>query len=131
MANFDITKVDFGKFKAFVRYLVMVAEQKRCVPYYELENIFGLNHEYVGGYAGVLGDFCIDRGWPLLNGLIISSTECVPSEGFDQYMDGTGMNWGEHVQDCWKTFHVTSTRAKQVQNFSGLDAEVSDFFEAV
>jgi hypothetical protein len=123
-------KIDDGKFKAFVRYMVKVAEEKRCVPYYELENVFGLNHKYVGGYAGTLGDFCEDQEWPLLNALIISTTECVPSEGFDQYMEGTDMDWGEHVQDCWKTFHVTSTRAKQVKNFSRLDSRVTDFFAA-
>lgn len=120
-------KIDEGKFKAFVRYMVLAAEQKRCVPYYELENVFGLNHDYTGGYAGKLGDFCNEVGWPLLNGLIISTTECIPSEGFDGYMEETGKNWGEHVQECWKTFHVTSTRAKQVQNFSGLDPQIQNF----
>lgn len=44
------------KFKVFVRYLIGVAKDKRCVPYNELENIFGFSHNQVGFYLGVLGD---------------------------------------------------------------------------
>ena len=115
------------KFICFVRYMVQAAEQKRCVPYYELENCFGLNHEYVGFYAGKLGDFCLDKGLPLLNGLIISSTNSRPSHGFDWYQNEYDKSWGEIVTDCWRNYHVTSTREKQSQNFSGLNEEIIDY----
>jgi len=115
------------KFVCFVRYMIQVAEQKRCVPYYELENCFGLNHEYAGFYAGKLGDFCISMKWPMLNGLIISSTDSRPSNGFDWYEKKYKKSWGEIVTDCWKKFHVTSTREKQSQNFSGINDEILSF----
>ena len=70
------------KFKCIVRYMIQAAKLKRCVPYVELENTFGLNHGQVGSYAGALGDYCNRRGMPLLNGLIISSNDCTPSNGF-------------------------------------------------
>jgi len=107
--------------------MIQVAKDKRCVPYYELENIFGLSHKQVGFYAGKLGDFCLDKTWPALNGLIISSSDCVPSEGFNWYQKKFKKSWGEIISDCWKKFHVTGTRKKQVQDFSGLDTE-TDYF---
>jgi hypothetical protein len=118
---------DGGKFKAFVRYMVQAAEQKRCVPYHELENVFGLSHKNVGWYAGILGDLCMAWKWPLLNSLIISFTKGMPSDGFKSYADVTNVHWGDHVQACWKKFHVTSTRAKQVKNFAGLDSHTKKF----
>ncbi len=115
------------KFKVFVRYLIQVAKEKRCVPYYELENLFGLSHEQVGYYAGKLGDYCISRKTKPLNGLIISTTECVPSHGFDWYQQQYNMSWGEVVRECWKEFHVTSSREKQVQDFSQRDTDIDQF----
>lgn len=117
------------KFKCFVRYMIQVAKQKRCVAYVELENAFGLGHGQVGWYAGALGDYCNENELPLLNGLIISSTDCVPSNGFDWYQDQYGKTWGEIVSECFKYFHVTSTRAKQSEGFSGRDADVSKFLK--
>jgi len=115
------------KFKCFVRYMVQAAKQKRCVPYYELENVFGLSHKQVSYYAGRLGDYCIHKQIPLLNGLMISTTKCAPSEGFSRYQEQCGRSWGEIVSDCWKHFHVTTTREKQIQDFGGLDNEIESF----
>ena len=115
------------KFKCLVRYMILAAKQKRCVPYYELENCFGLSHKQVGYYAGILGDYCIEEKLPRLNGLIISSTDCRPSKGFNWYQKEYGKSWGELVTNCWKWFHVVSSRKKQVQDFSGLDNEIDIF----
>ncbi len=116
-----------GKFKCFVRYLVKVAKDKRCVNYYELENVFGLAHKQAGIYAGRLGDFCQYHQWPPLNGLIINTDECVPSDGFDWYQQQYGRSWGEIVSECWKRFHVPSSRPDQVQDFAQLDADIEEF----
>jgi hypothetical protein len=121
--------VNDERFKCFVRYMVNAAKHKRCVPYYEIENVFGLNHKQAGAYAGTLGDFCIEIGFPPLNGLIISSTDCIPSHGFNWYQKKYGKSWGEIVQDCWKRFHIKSTRQKQVQDFAGLDSEIGQFLK--
>ncbi len=43
------------KFKCFVRFMINVAKEKRCVTYKEVENIFGLSHKQAGIYAGRLG----------------------------------------------------------------------------
>ena len=115
------------KFKCFVRYMISVAKDKRCVTYYELENSFGLSHKGVGYYAGRLGDYGFKRKFPLLNGLIISSTSCCPSEGFDWYQKKYGKSWGEIVTECWTYFHVTSSREKQVKDYAGLDDSVEEF----
>ena len=128
MKKHDV-KFSDDKFKSFVRYMIHVAEQKRCVPYYEIENIYGLSHEQVGYYSGILGLYCIEEGFPLLNGLIISSTECKPSEGFDDFQKSTKMDWGQVVQMCWKRFHVTSSRQKQTENYSGLDGDIEEFLK--
>ena len=121
------TEIKPERFKVFVRYMIQVAKEKRCVPYNELENIFGLNHIQVGYYAGKLGSYCFDREIPPLNGLIISSTDCVPSKGFDWYQEQYETSWGEIVSQCWQYFHITSSREKQVQNFSGRDRDVEDY----
>ena len=118
------------KFKCFVRFMIQAAKQKRCVPYYELENVFGLSHKQVGYYAGRLGDYCLHKNSPLLNGLIISANKCAPSKGFDWYQEQYGKGWGEVVSNCWKHFHVTATREKQVQDFSGLDGEIESFLQS-
>ena len=118
------------KFKCFVRYMIQAAKQKRCVPYVELENVFGLGHGQVGWYAGGLGAYCISRKLPLLNGLIISSTDCIPSHGFDWYQNQYKKSWGQIVTECWKEFHVTTSRAKQSEDFSKRDADVSAFIAA-
>lgn len=118
------------KFKCFVRYMIQAAKQKRCVAYVELENVFGLGHGQVGWYAGVLGDYCISRNLPRLNGLIINSTNCVPSEGFEWYQQQCGKSWGEIVSECWQAFHVTSTRLKQSQDFSKRDSDVAEYLSS-
>lgn len=120
-------EIDSGKFKAFVRYMVNAAKQKRCVPYVEVENVFGLSHKQAGLYAGKLGDYCNAVGYPPLNGLIISSTDCVPSNGFDWYQQQYGKSWGEIVKDCWFRFRVTSSREKQSQDFGGIDTDIENF----
>jgi hypothetical protein len=119
--------VNEERFKCFVRFMINAAKQKRCVPYYEIENVFGLGHGQAGEYAGALGDFCMSVEFPPLNGLIISSTSCIPSHGFNWYQRNYGKSWGEIIQDCWKKFHVKSTRAKQVQDFTGLDNKIDHF----
>ncbi|AVW95383.1 hypothetical protein DA442_09560 [Vibrio parahaemolyticus] len=86
------------KFKCFVRFMINVAKEKRCVTYKEVENIFGLSHKQAGIYAGRLGDYCIDRELPLLNSLIINTTDCVPSEGYEWYDEHTGMHWERLLQ---------------------------------
>ncbi|MBE4467430.1 hypothetical protein HJ014_22665 [Vibrio parahaemolyticus] len=115
------------KFKCFVRFMINVAKEKRCVTYKEIENIFGLSHKQAGIYAGTLGNYCIKRELPLLNSLIINATDCVPSEGYEWYDAHAGMHWGEVVANCWCEFHVTQDLAKQSQDFSGRDADVEDF----
>ena len=124
MRNYTL---DEGKFKAFVRYLIQVAKDKRCVTYQELENVFGLSHGLVGYYAGRLGDLCIDWKWPRLNGLIINQTDCVPSNGFDYYLKECGKSWGEVVCDCWKKFHIQIPKSKAVKDFTKLDKHLDDF----
>jgi hypothetical protein len=120
---------DEGKFKTFVRYLIQVAKEKRCVTYQELENVFGLSHKQVGYYAGKLGDLCIEWAWPRLNGLIINQTDCVPSKGFDYYRKECGKTWGEVVCECWKKFHTSIPKTKRVKDFSGLDEYIQDFLD--
>ena len=116
------------KFKVFVRYMIQVAKEKRCATYGELENVFGFSHKQVGLYAGKLGDYCADkRDVPPLNGLIISATDCVPSKGFDWYQEEYDASWGEIVSACWRKFHVTSTRDKQVQDFNQRDGDIENF----
>ena len=116
------------KFKCFVRYMIQAAKQKRCVTYVELENAFGLGHGQVGWYSGMLGDYCNSRKLPLLNGLIIiSSTDCAPSQGFNWYQKQYKKSWGQIVTECWKEFHVTTSRAKQSEDFGGRDTDIAAF----
>ena len=118
--------LDEGKFKVFVRYMVCVAENKRCVTYRELEQIFGLGHDYVGWFAGILGFYCNYPEWPMLNSLIINSTDCVPSNGFTDFEQYTNKSWGELIAECWKYFHVKYAEDNK-DNYSGLDTNVADF----
>ncbi len=109
-----------------LRYLIHAAQQKRLVPYYELENLFGLSHNMAGDYAGKVGNFCLaNKGWPLLNALVINTRDCSPSHGFDSYLaDSQYENWGEALSGCFKYFHQPSSRAKQVEHYSGLSKVV-------
>ena len=128
MSNYNF---DEGKFKTFVRFLIQVAKEKRCVTYQELENVFGLSHGQVGYYAGQLGDLCIEWGWPRLNGLIINQTDCIPSNGFNYYLKECGKeNWGEIICECWKKFHISMSKIERVKDFSGLDKEIEDFLKS-
>jgi len=115
------------KFKCFVRYMLLVAKQKRCVTYSELENVFGLSHDQAGHYCRMLGDYCLDRQMPLLNGLVINSNTCKPSTGFRRYEQLYCKSWGEVVSKCWKFVHVSSTRKQQVKDFSERDKDVERF----
>jgi len=115
------------RFKCFVRFMINTAKDKRCVTYKEVENIFGLSHKQAGYYAGMLGGYCISRGIPLLNGLIINATDCIPSEGYEWYENQADMSWGEVVAACWREFHVTQAHAKQSQDFSKRDDDVDEF----
>ncbi|MDU8499906.1 hypothetical protein RYB01_12020 [Pseudomonas syringae] len=114
-------------FSNILRYLILAAQAKRVVPYNELENAFGLSHNMAGYYAGIVGDFCHDNDWPLLNSLVINTTTCMPSEGFDAYLEDSKMNWGECLAQCWKHFHLTTSREHQVRNFSGLTSLVREW----
>ncbi|MNF77178.1 hypothetical protein D3C84_593160 [compost metagenome] len=116
-------------FSNVLRYLILAAQAKRVVPYNELENAFGLSHNMAGFYAGVVGDFCRDKKMPLLNSLVVNTTSCTPSEGFDAYLDDSQMNWGECLAHCWKYFHLTTSREHQVKNFSGLTNSVREWGE--
>lgn len=111
-------------FANILRYLIHAAQNKRVVPYYELENLFGLSHNMAGYYAGQVGDFCLDHDWPLLNAMVVNTTTCMPSEGFDLYLqrkqERTDTDWGMCLARCWKEFHLPTSREHQVRNFSGL-----------
>ncbi len=89
--------------------------------------MFGLSHKQVGLYACRLGDYCHTRKLPPLNGLIVSATKCVPSNGYNFYEEQFGKPWGEVLSECWRRLQVTSSREKQVQDFSGLDSDISGF----
>ncbi|MCB2189854.1 MAG: hypothetical protein KQJ78_25860 [Deltaproteobacteria bacterium] len=120
--------LDRGKFISFVRYMAKVAEHKRCVTYKELEQTFGLNHSQVGSYAGLFGYFCCYMEWPMMNSLIISSTHCTPSDGFDVFQKYDGKDWGSIITECWKSFHVTTGSDNRV-NYSGLDKSITEFLD--
>ena len=114
-------------FSNILRYLVLAAQAKRVVPYHELENAFGLSHNMAGYYAGIVGDFCNDNDWPLLNSLVINTSSCMPSEGFDTYLVNLDVSWGECLAQCWKHFHLATSREHQVRNFSGLTSLVREW----
>jgi hypothetical protein len=114
------------RFKVMVRYMIQAAQDKRCVPYAEIEHVCGLSHKQASHYAGRLGDYCIDRDLPPLNALLINSNTCIPSGGFAPYQE-KGKDWGQLVSDCWSHFHVKSTHKKLVQNFSGIDKDIDAF----
>lgn len=117
-------------FSNILRYLVFAAQSKRVVPYSELENVFGLSHNMAGFYSGMVGNFCRDNQWPLLNALVINMTTCMPSDGFDAYLEEAEMTWGECLAQCWTHFHLKTSREHQVTNFSGLTALVREWGES-
>jgi len=119
------------KFKVFVRVMIQAAKEKRCVTYNELENIFGLSHKQIGHYSGALGDYCMSRKLPPLNSLIISSTDCMPSNGFDWYQEKYNTSWGELISTCYKKFHITSAPSKKSEDFSGRDSDVVVWLDGV
>ncbi len=114
-------------FANILRYLIQAAQDKRVVPYNELENLFGLSHNMAGYYAGRVGQFCLDKEWPLLNALVVNTKECRPSDGFDYYEEQSEMSWGECLSECWVNFHIKTPREQQVRNFSGLTALVREW----
>lgn len=103
-----------------VRMLVKAAQDKRLVPYYEVENAFGLAHHTMAYYAGEVGHFCKEHDLPLLNSLLISSTFCRPSDGFDSYPEN-GKSWEACMIECFKTYHITTSREMQTRNFKGFN----------
>lgn len=66
----------------------------------------------------------MSRKLPPLNGLIINTKDCVPSNGFNWYQQQYGKTWGEVVCNCWKVFHVSSSREKQVKDFRQRDNDI-------
>lgn len=125
------TYFDSAVFANILRYLIFAAQKKCVVPYHELENVFGLSHNMAGFYAGQVGNFCQDNDWPLLNGLVVNTTNCQPSEGFDGYLKHSGMaNWGDCLAQCWQHFHLPTSREHQVRNFTGLTNTVREWTEA-
>lgn len=70
---------DHGKFKSIYRYLVQAAMEMRCVPYIELQNVFGVSRKDIGHYAGRVGDYCLDNNLPLLNALIVTTSTYLPN----------------------------------------------------
>lgn len=115
---------------SIIRYLIKAAQDKRVVPYYELENIFGLSHNMAGFYAGRVGDFCLAQDMPLLNALVVNTTDCMPSHGFASYQESRNADWVTCLVQCWKEYHLPSPRELQVRNFSGLTAKVRDWSNA-
>lgn len=116
-------------FNVFVRYMIFVAKNKRFVAYDELENIFGFSHNMVGAYAGELARFCNDHGYPLLNTLIINKTDMKPSYDMHSFVEQAKLKTvEENMFACFKRFHVTSTREKQVKDFSGLNDYIRDWY---
>lgn len=114
-------QLDKEKLNCLYRYLVLAAQDKRVVMYHELESVFRLSHKLVGLYAGAIGDFCLEQKLPLLNGLIVSATNCQPSEGFDSYLQKSGLNsWGDCLAECWKKYHVVTTQEQKRGNYQGI-----------
>lgn len=128
MTRGNTTEIKASTLSNIIRFLIKTAQEKRVVMYYELENLFGLSHKAAGDYAGAVGDFCIDKEYPLLNSLIINATTCKPSKGFDKYLaDLEYDNWGDCLAGCWRYFHITSSRDIQVRNFTGLNVVVREW----
>jgi hypothetical protein len=118
-------------FANILRYLIFAAQNKRVVPYHELENVFGLSHNMAGFYAGQVGNSCQDHDWPLLNPLVVNTTTCTPSEGFESYRRSEGSDWGTCLARCWSEFHLPTSREHQVRNFSGLNSLVRKWGESI
>lgn len=114
-------QLDKEKFNCLYRYLVLAAQNKRVVMYHELESVFRLSHKLVGLYAGAIGDFCLAEELPLLNALIVSATDCRPSDGFDSYLHRSGLDsWGDCLASCWKEYHITTTQEQKRGNYQGI-----------
>ena len=117
------------KFKVLVRFMIQIAKEKRCITYNELENVFGFSHIQAGLYAGALGHYCLSKEYPVLNSLIINSTNCEPSDGFDWYHERYNTSWGEMVSSCFRFFHVTQSAKKKAQDFGGRDSDVANWLD--
>ena len=109
-----------------LRYLIKAAQDKRLVTYQEIENIFGLSHNIMAFYAGEVGYFCQDHELPLLNSLLISSTFCRPSEGWDSFPEDN-TTWEDHLIHCFQFYHITTSREMQTRNFKGLNHLCREF----
>ena len=129
--------------KTFVhifRYMITAAQEKRAVTYHELEKIFALGHNMVGLYAGMIGNYCLDNDLPMLNALIINSTLCKPSGGFDDYVtvynekydleDDEASSWGDLMAECWSHYHTKQTKAQQFGSFTDLNEDIKQWLSA-
>jgi len=116
-------------FIVFVRYMINAARQKRLVPYYELENIFGLSHRIAGYYAGGLGHFCEQHRLPVLNSLIVNAGSARPGEGFDewQYEAGRDVDEAEEMLKCFKRFHATSSSEYKTEHFAEINQVIREW----
>lgn len=117
-------------FNIFFRFMINAAKNKRLVPYHELENIFGFSHNIVGMYAGNLGHFCYDNGYPLLNSIIVNASNPKPAHGYDEWVADAELeiDWSEEMFKCFKRFHVPSDRQQQTRHFSGMNDLVKEWF---
>ena len=128
-------------FAYILRYMITAAQDKRAVTYHELEKIFCLGHNMVGLYAGMIGDYCLYEDLPMLNALIINSSECMPSGGFTGYIDAyneqyefennDARNWGELVAECWSHYHVKQNKQQQFGSFSNLSETVNSWLSSI
>ena len=123
-------------FTYIFRYMITAAQEKRAVTYHELEKVFCLGHNMVGLYAGMLGDYCLySEELPMLNALIINSSECMPSGGFSGYLDeyneqyDDDKTWGDLIAECWAHYHVKKNKQQQFGSFKNLNDEVSNWLE--
>ncbi len=117
------------KVKILCAYLVKAAIDKRCVPYIEAQSVLGVTRAQIGWYAGTIGDYCLERGLPLLNALLIQTQTCQPNEdGFGFYRDERGEDWGTLVSKCWTYFAEPGMRRAAGDHFTGLSKDFDSFF---
>ncbi len=122
----DKNKFSNEKFNVFVRYIMRIAIDKRCVMYSELEDMIGLDKSQVIMYSKKLIDYCIYCRMPFLNSLILGSSTCEPIDGFSWYETHCKKSWGEVISECWASFHMSvdksnyceaNWRDKNIANF--------------
>ena len=75
----------------------------------------------------------------MLNALIINSSECMPSNGFDEYLKDYNetyelkgddeRDWGELVAECWAHYHIKQNKKQQFGAYTDLKEEVGEWLE--